>query len=413
MFASYVRLLRHPNLPRILCALLLTRLATPILAIALLMATVDKYGSYATGGMVVAVHGVTQALCSAVAGRLADRRNPGRVLAGFLAAHACTYVALLTLLAAPVGPPAVLAAASALGLTTPPVSAVLRSAWPRLVDPEVLHTAYAADNMTNELMYVVGPLLVTLSLDVSSAAFAIAVAGISLLTGGTLLLLTPRATRQSIFRRPEQRRVRVGGWATVAGPLTHRPTLAVLAATALTSAGFGSLRLAVVAACASFGAPDAAGLLLGLLAVGALVGAFTYGLRFWAFSDRRMLILLCLVGSALYLVSGHAAGTIVLAALIGLAGFLDGFRTGLEQVMIADRAPDQWRTETFSWLNSFMWTGYALGSAAAGQFAGPSGATGAFMAASVGMAIATVVALAARPARTTATSVPDPGKVPT
>ncbi|MBM7775512.1 MFS family permease [Actinokineospora baliensis] len=391
--------MRNPSTLRILLGLVFTRLATPVLSLALLLAAADKYGSYATAGGVIATHGIAQALCAAVAGRLVDRGHSGRVLTGFLLAQTCAYAALLVLLSTPVPPSAVIAGAAAMGLTTPPVSAVLRSAWPRLVAEGDLRTAYAADNMTNELMYVAGPPLVALSLEVVSATLAIGVAGTAQVLGCLILLRSPDPARGHMFRRPDAALPPPKGWAAVAGPLSHGPTAAVLAVTVLTSAAFGALRLSVVAACAAFAYPDASGYVLGLMSVGALAGAFLFGSRQWRINDQRLLFALCLTGGVLYLITGQVSSVYLVAGLVAVIGLVDGMRTGLQQVMISDRAPDHWRAETFSWLNSLMWVGYALGSALAGRLVSPAGAVGAFTAAAAVLGVASLVALTIRALR--------------
>ncbi|MEV0351587.1 hypothetical protein AB0H88_37945 [Nonomuraea sp. NPDC050680] len=70
--------------------------------------------------------------------------------------------------------------------------------------------------------------------------------------------------------------------------------------------------------------------------------------------------------------------------------------------LLADHAPARYRTEVFAWLNTFMWAGYGLGTAVAGQLTGPldTGTTafGAAAAAAIaGAILATVAARSAPP----------------
>lgn len=60
-----------------------------------------------------------------------------------------------------------------------------------------------------------------------------------------------------------------------------------------------------------------------------------------------------------------------LALLITLVGALTGPRDNLQPVLLAENAPAEHRTEVFAWLNTFMWTGYGMGTAVAGHLTAP------------------------------------------
>ncbi|MEU5218724.1 MFS transporter [Streptomyces sp. NPDC020807] len=392
---AYRRVLGTPVVTRTLVALLCTRLATPVLSLALILATAGKFGSYAVAGLVGAVHGASQALAGGLSGRVAGRYRPDRVLTGYLLAHALAYVVLLTLLWSPgPAPAAVAVGAGLLGATAPPFSAVVRSAWPRLVDAESLHAVYALDNLTNEMMFVAGPLLVTVAERWMTAELAIAVAGAALVTGGTALLLTPRPARETLLRPPQEppSGTAVSRWKALAGPFSHRPTAVLLAVAGLATATYGALRLGVVADAGATGHEDRSGLLLVALSVGAVAGALWFGRRPRA-SRRRLLVRLCLAGAVTCLAAAWSPGLGALAALLALFGFVEGSRGSLEQVLVADHAPAALRTESFAWLNSMLWLGYAVGTAVAGPFVGATGGAAAFVLAAVVSAVAAAGAL--------------------
>lgn len=94
--------------------------------------------------------------------------------------------------------------------------------------------------------------------------------------------------------------------------------------------------------------------------------------------------------------------------MIIAAGLLSGPRDILVTTLLAERAPDRYRTEVFGRLNTFMWTGYGLGTAATGAVTGPTAdATAAFtIAAAVAVLGAAVAFLLHRPA-------PQPSRTPT
>ncbi|MFK4042757.1 MFS transporter [Nonomuraea wenchangensis] len=374
MFVPYHRLLARPGVPRLLLSALIVKLGTPVLSLALLLAAVDRLGSYATAGLVLTGHALALALCAPLGGRLADRYGPRPALTGYLAAHALAYALLL------LAPPALMiGAAVLLGATTPPAGSVIRSAWPRLVPADSLPAAYAIDNAVNELTFIAGPVLVPVLTLAVPAHGVVAAAGAAVLLGTTLLLASP-AVRQAAPTPP--------GGLHLAGPLTHRPTLLLLTIAALGTFTFGCLRIATVASATAFGSAASAGVLMGLLSAGALLSTLGYGARAWPVTGGRLLVLLSLAEAAVLLGGRWAPGFVTLAVLIGLAGLVTGPRDAVVPALLAAHAPARYRTEVFAWLNTFMWAGYGLGTAVAGRLTGLHDTGGAAFGAAAAAAVA-------------------------
>ncbi|WP_433512714.1 MFS transporter [Nonomuraea sp. CA-143628] len=397
MLAPYRRLLAHPGVPHLLVAGLIVKLGTPVLSLALLLTAVDRLGSYATAGLVLTGHALALAMCAPLGGRIADRYGPRPALTGYLAAHALAYTLLL------LAPPALMiGAAVLLGATTPPAGSVIRGAWPRLVPAASLPAAYAVDNAVNELTFIVGPLLVPVLTLAVPAHGVVAAAGAAILLGTALLLASP-AIRQAVPTPP----VRF----SLAGPITHRPTLLLLTIAAFGTFTFGCLRIATVASATTFASAASAGVLMGLLSAGAFLGTLGYGARAWPITGGRLLVPLSLAEAAILLGGGWAPGFVTLAILITLVGLVTGPRDAVVPALLADHAPTHYRTEVFAWLNTFTWTGYGLGTAVAGQLTGPhdTGATAFGMAAAAAVACAILSAAANR----IASPLPTPATAPT
>lgn len=397
MIGLYLRFLEAPGVARLLAIALLTRLTTPVLSLALMIVVYEQQRSYQVAGLVLTAHALSLAAVAPAAGRLADRHGPRRTLSGFLLAHTAAYTLLLVVLSTPVHAGVLVAAAVLLGGTTPPAGSVTRATWPNLVPARNLHTAYAVDSATNELMFVAGPVLVAVLLLVMPAHPIVALAGAAFL-GGVLLLIRfpPLAGTGGV----EQAGLPRGWRARAFGPLQHGPTLVVLCAAALATFAFGCIRVATLASATAFGSPAFAGLLMALLSAGTIVGGLAYGARRWAMSGRRSLILLCLADAAILVADAFAPTLAILAVLVAATGLLSGPRETLQPSLLMASADSRHRTEVFAWLNTFMWAGYGAGTAVAGQLTGPTdtGAT-AFLSAAVAALVAvTVVTAGYRPA---------------
>ncbi|MBY8872031.1 MFS transporter [Micromonospora sp. PLK6-60] len=365
-----------------------------MLSLALVLAIVEKRDSYALAGLVLAVHAIALAISAPVGGRLADRSPSRRVLAGYLCAHAAAYALMVWAITVNVAAPLLIIAASLLGLTTPPASPVTKALWARLVPPETLQAAYAVDNSINEVAFIAGPVLVSAMIVLMPPQLVIAAAGMGILVGLLILLSFP-----SVQASPAPASGAAPALKRLAGPLSHRPTLVLLLLTATGTFGFGCLRIATVAKAEALGSPQTAGLLIGLLSVGALVGTLAFG-AFKAPSRRRaLLVLLGALGGGMLLTISVAPGLFTVGVLIVVAGLLAGPSDTLHVTLLADSAPADSRAEVFSWLNTFMWLGYAAGTAVAGWVTAPGAAgTAAFIAAGAAAIVGAVMVATLLPA---------------
>ncbi|ADB33113.1 major facilitator superfamily MFS_1 [Kribbella flavida DSM 17836] len=407
MIVAYGRLLTHPGVTYLLAVNLVVRLCTPVLSLALLLAVVDQHDSYAAAGLALTCHALGVAACAPIGGRLADRFGARLILSSYLVAHALAYS--LILLSFQSQASATIAAAALLGASTPPVSAVARSAWPRLVPSDLLPTAYAMDNAINEVMFIAGPLLVPLLMLAIPAHAVVIVAGAALLLGTVLLLLSATVRRSGV--EPSAAPQNMSRWRRLVGPLTHRPTLTMLVIAAFGTASFGCLRIATAAEATEAGSAASAGVLMGLLAAGALAGTIGYGAQVRRLNGKRLLVVLSVAETIILLGGTIAPGFATIAVLMVVAGLVTGPRDALQPVLLTDDTPARYHTEVFAWLSTFMWTGYGLGSAIAGRLTGSDdNGTPAFVAAATAALLgALLTALAYRPSPLALVSARGPG----
>jgi MFS family permease len=378
----YRELLAIPGVGGLTAAVLLSRIATSMLNLALLVATTQRYG-YASAGLLLMVFAVGTAVVGPVRGRLADRHQPRVVLLSLLAAHAVAWAGLLTGLVA-AAPVAVLAvAAAALGVTVPPAGPVVRGLWPAIVPAERLPTAYAFDAALNTATFVAGPMVAGALLLVLPAPAAVGVTGGVKLVGDLLVAIAP-ALRGRTTPEP--------GTRGFFGPLANGRVRLLLGMIVFDTFAFGCLEVAAVAAASGTGK---AGVFTSAMALGAVVSGIGYGARTWPGRPRTQLVLLHLGGAVVLACAGAGGALLVLVAAIYVVyGLVTGPVETLQQVLVGDATPEGQRIEAFAWVFSVMWAGFGIGTTVGGRLVTDGDPGGALYAGALAQAAVAVVALA-------------------
>ena len=211
----YARILRAPGVALLVLATLVGRLPIGISGLAILLYVREVTGSFAAAGLCTGALALGSAAGAPLQGRLVDRRGVGTLLP--LAAVHAAGLLLVWVLGAAGAPTAAIALAALLaGAAIPPLTSVLRSRWPYLLEeqPQLVPSAFALDSVLIELIFVVGPLLTTAIVAIVGAQYALVVSAACVLTGTSLLLARPP--------RPQRPGARPGprapGWAWARSP---------------------------------------------------------------------------------------------------------------------------------------------------------------------------------------------------
>ncbi|MFJ8230313.1 MFS transporter [Streptomyces sp. NPDC094448] len=400
---SYTAVLRTRHACRTFGAALLGRLSYGMVSLSLVLAVKESTGSYAVAGTVMALFALTSVFLSPTRAGLVDRYGPRRALLPMATAYALLLTGLafatwwpeasgvlLGLLAAPAG------------ACTPPLGPVMRTLWSDLLpDRRLLQRAYSLDSVAEELLFVAGPLLVGLLVQIAAPSAGLAVSAVLVLTGTLALVTSPAARAWTVREKAPAGPAGSSGEPVLRGNPGLRQAITVSAAVGIC---LGAFELLVIAFTDAHHEPQAVAWVLAALCGGSAIGGLVYGALPWRASNRLRLVFLTVpLGLTLAAAGGspHPYVLIVWAALGGL--FIAPAIT--TAYLIADECADPAnRTRAGAWVNTAFNAGSAGATAATGLLVGrlPLWLCFALAAVPVVLSAATAVRRAGRPAADTA-----------
>jgi MFS family permease len=363
----YARVLRAPNVARLLGAAVLARLPIGIDTLAIVLFVRAETGSFAAAGLVAAAFGLASGVMSPLLGRLIDRHGHARVMLPLAGLHATSLGALVGLGLGGAPTAALVACGLAAGATIPPVGSVVRPMLPRLLEGRagLLPTAYAVDGIAIEMVFITGPLLTAVVVSVASPAAALVMACVFVLAG-TVVLVTAPASRSWRPAPPAARR-------HLLGALSAPGVRTLVAATAPVGFALGATEVTMTAFAADHNSRAAAGALLALWALGSGLGGLAYGGREHRLRPAARWVRLAVAFPLLSAPLALAPSIAVMAFLALIAGLgLAPLLAAVNQV-IGDVAPPGAVTEAFAWPITAIALGASAGSAAAGAIVEASG----------------------------------------
>ncbi len=366
--SAYAGLLSRPGVGRLVLAAAVARLPTAMLPLGILLLVVETGGSLGAAGLIAGAFGLGRAFVSPAVGTLIDRVGQPRVLVGGAIVQAILLVVLVAAAAGRLNLLVVGAVAAAAGAASPPVQASLRALWPVIAAPGQRDTAYSFDATSQELIWIVGPLLVAAILGAGSAA-AVVVAGALLGSVGVVLFATSRASNDAP-------RNAAGGFLPSALAAPGLPAL--VAASVCAGFQYGALSFGLSALAVQLGARQSSGLLLAALSVGSVSGGLAYGAWRWRSQviDRFRALLIAGTALAAPLLLVRSIALAVPAAV--LAGLPLAPMYGASYVLTGRVAPRAATTEAFTWTSSAFALGVALGTGASGIASESAGVRAAF-----------------------------------
>ena len=368
--STYRTVLAMPGALRFCLAGAVGRMPMAMFSLGSLLLVAALTGRYGLAGLVSAASSVSYAVCAPQVARLADRYGQGRVLRP--TAIVFTIATAIFVACAELRAPAwaVLATGALAGSAMPSLGSMVRARWSALLGGAPgLDTAYALESIVDELVFVVGPALVTLlATEVQPAAGVVTAAAACAL--GTFALAGQVSTEPAVHPVPVTLRSgpRRAGRLPSPGLVTLVPTVVFLGAM------FATIDLSTVAFAQQHGHKPLAGLILGTYALGSAVGGIWYGSRSWRVPlERRFAVTLALTvaGVATFWVM---PGLAALDAVVFVAGLTISPTLIAAFSLVERQARPGRRTEGMAWVSSAASVGIAAGSAVAGQVVDAGGA---------------------------------------
>lgn len=387
MFDRYRRILSVPGALRFSGSALLGRLPNAMVTIGIVLLVTGAGRSYGLAGALSAVYLLAAALLAVPQARLVDRLGQAPVLtaaaAGFTAGLAGFIVVVQS------GGPDWIAFASVTvaGGLFPQVGSCVRTRWSHVLDERAeIDTAYALESAVDEVVFMSGPILVTV---LATAWHPVAglTAAIVAGTGGTLFFAAQQST--SPPPTPRSRGVRL---AAIPADVMVPVCVVGVALGAL----FGAAEVATVAFAAEHDHQGYAGPLLALWATGSLIAGIIMGLVRWRVGPAHRLRW----GAAGMAVAMLPLSVIDSVWVMGGWLFVAGFAiapTIVACLSIVEQAvPGSRLTEGMAIVETALVVGLAPGAALAGRVIDSHGASRAYLVSLVAGLVAAVAAFAAR-----------------
>jgi MFS family permease len=391
----YRAVLRTPGVARLLVLALVARTPNGMSSLAILLLVSPKQG-YGRAGLAIGVYVALTGACAPIAARIVDRRGARPVLLATASGYLAVMVGLATVPLSSYG--AVLALSAAAGAMQPPVIAVIRGVWARIVAPDELQVLYGLEATAQELVYIVGPALVALLAAASSPRVAVVATG-ALGFAGTLGLATAPALRAR------------AGTRTTGRHRLLRSRLAVFVGLALTvTVGFSMTEIGVIAFMSGRHADAKAGIALAMWSTGSMLGGIAIGARARRGGEAATAVSMLAVAAGMGVLAA-APGRVALVVLIFAGGIAIAPALSLLYVLVAGAVPEEHSTEAFAWLGVGFLVGSSAGAAAGGFTVDVWGPRATFLLAAVLPAAGSLWLLvsARAAARTTAATVPVTG----
>jgi MFS family permease len=381
MFSGYKTLISTPGALKFSIPGLIARMPISMDSLALIFIVVAVSDSYALAGALSATASVVMALATPHWSRVADRIGQSAMLVRVIPIKVLglSLFTALVLNQAPVWTWFVtIILAESMSVNT---GGLVRRRWLHLLSPDktstaedeqdrhLVNTAYSFEAIMDEIVFILGPIIVTACATTIAPAAGIISGIIFVLIGVPLFVLQkstepPAAPKRTVDPHP--------------AVIRNKRVQAVVLATTLLGGFFGSIAIVTVAFAEARGQESKSGLLLAIWAFGSGIAAIINGAIKWKISSasRFLIFLFALTLLSVPMLFTHSM------TWLAVALFFNGFAVAplvINAYGVAESAvPADQITETLTWVVAGMPMGGAISSALSGQIIDRFGADIAF-----------------------------------
>lgn len=387
MLDSYRGVLSRPGALRFSVAALVARLPIAMVGLGIVLLVEGATGSYGLAGTVSATYVLAQAAVALFHGRLLDGYGQSRVLPLAIAAFG-VFLSLMVIAVEQQWPLAMTYLFAALaGASLPQVGASVRTRWAHVLDgPRDVQTAFALESVLDELVFMVGPVLVTALATLWHPAAGLAVAVATGLVG-TLAYAAQRGTEPPPRVRETSRSATPMPWLIVLPLAVVSLALGTL---------FGVAEVATVAFADERGTPAASGFLLACWALGSLAAGLATGAIAWR-RGPAVRVRVGMIALTLAMVPPVLVGSVPAMALVLLLGGVAIAPTLIATLtMVEQSVPASRLTEGMAILHTGLVAGVAPGATIGGFVIDDHGASAGYLVAVAAGAIGALAAQATR-----------------
>ncbi len=336
----YLDLWRSAGLMRVVAAQLLARFPYGMTVLALVMHVEKIFDSYALAGLALGAETIASTISGPVLGRLVGKFGIMRIFIPGATISIATFVLLAYTSFSEIW---VIFLAALLGLVQPPIQSVARTVYPRLVKEELRPSIFTLDATSQELIWILGPVIATFAVAQISTEFTMVLMAVIQLVGIVLFLSDKNVTGTVI--EPTQKQI---------GHVMKNKTVIVmvLLGTVLV-ASFAGMEIPTVALLDK----TMAGVVIAVFSIGSIIGGLTLGHRTPGKWAVPALFALAIIGYSLAFVDPSNAIWLAFCWFIG--GYAVAPLLGTVNAMISRSTKEADALEAYGWLNTGQLLGYA------------------------------------------------------
>ncbi len=346
--ATYMQVLSRPGVLRVVSSQLFARFPFGLMSLAFVLHIQQISGSYALAGLALGLETVGVAVSGPLLGRWMGGWGVRRTL---LVSASISATTIFVIGLAPLPAEVLAILCLVVGLSSPPIQSAVRTIYPMLVERKQMGTLYALDATLQEVIWIFGPVTATFIAAFTNTTVGIVVMGLIQIIGA-IWFSSNREIRSVEIPKSKRR---------LGGVLRSRIVVSNAIIGALLIGSFSGVEIGTVAL---FTDKATAGIIVGVLSLGSLLGGFLFGHRSrtrWALS-RYLLVVF--VGFAMVFIAPESAIWVSIAWFIAGLGIAPAL--GLLGAIIGASVKTADAPEAYGWVGSGQMIGYAGAAAIAG-----------------------------------------------